>query len=251
MCSVKTYAHTYGCSDVQDVRQLGAQHVTLHIKSMVGDLLPSSGYGVDLHAAHRPVSRRSLSVSKHCASWWHPFRPSAIRRTPSGSSWFRSCQSDSLCRRALACALVEPTAAIHRIQLFAVAASQAGFSMRLLDNTHHKDELWRLGVRPATAFACGVDFLLRIRPQALAPHQAALQVSYPAKVCCPHSAHGRARCCAVRSHHLCAYLRSDHVITIICRVLRCAWLPGAQRQQRAEDRHPDPRRRPHPRQGAA
>ena len=85
---------------------------------------------------------------------------------------------------------MEPTAAIHRTQPFAVAASQAGFSMRLLDNPHHKDELWRLGVRPATAFACGVDFLLRIRPQALAPHQAALQVSYPANVCCPHSAHG-------------------------------------------------------------
>ena len=61
-----------------------------------------------------------------------------------------------------------------------LAASQAGFSMRLLDNPHHKDELWRLGVRPGTAFACGIDFLLRIRPQALAPHKAALQVVFRA-----------------------------------------------------------------------
>jgi hypothetical protein len=70
--------------------------------------------------------------------------------------------------------------------------------MRLLDNPHHKDELWRLGVRPATAFACGIDFLLRIRPQALAPHHAALEVTFPpAHVCRTHTAHARGTlpCC--------------------------------------------------------
>jgi hypothetical protein len=46
---------------VQDVRQLGAQHVTLHIKSMVGDVLPGLVYGADLHAAQCPVNRRVLS----------------------------------------------------------------------------------------------------------------------------------------------------------------------------------------------
>ena len=52
--------------------------------------------------------------------------------------------------------------------------------MRLLDNPYHKDELWRLGVRPGTAFACGIEFLLRIRPEALEPHAAALEVVFRA-----------------------------------------------------------------------
>ncbi len=44
-----------------------------------------------------------------------------------------------------------------------------GYTMLLLDNVHHTEELHQMGVNPATAFACGVDFLLRIRPEALAP----------------------------------------------------------------------------------
>jgi len=46
----------------------------------------------------------------------------------------------------------------------------------MLNNTHHKEELFRLGLRPGTVFACGIDFLLRLRPEALAPFQAELQV---------------------------------------------------------------------------
>ena len=66
--------------------------------------------------------------------------------------------------------------------------------MRLLDNPHHKDELWRLGVRPATAFACGIDFLLRIRPQALAPHHAALEVT-PLHTCVVPTVRTPGACC--------------------------------------------------------
>lgn len=83
--------------------------------------------------------------------------------------------------------------------------------MRLLDNPHHKDELWRLGVRPGTAFACGIDFLLRIRPEALEPHAAVLQVVVLPTTGAVVAVHMlqqcmRARRCVSRCQRLCMYL---------------------------------------------
>ncbi len=54
-------------------------------------------------------------------------------------------------------------------------STQVGSLADMLDNPQHKDELFRLGLRPGTVFACGIDFLLRLRPEALAPFQAELQ----------------------------------------------------------------------------
>jgi len=54
--------------------------------------------------------------------------------------------------------------------------SYVGSITEMLDNPHHKDELYRWGLRPGTMFACGVDFLLRLRPEALAPFQDELRV---------------------------------------------------------------------------
>lgn len=54
-------------------------------------------------------------------------------------------------------------------------STQVGSLADMLDNPHHKDELFHLGLRPGTIFACGIDFLLRLRPEALAPFQAELQ----------------------------------------------------------------------------
>lgn len=54
-------------------------------------------------------------------------------------------------------------------------STQVGSLADMLDNPHHKDELLRLGLRPSTVFACGIDFLLALRPEALAPFQAELQ----------------------------------------------------------------------------
>ena len=45
-----------------------------------------------------------------------------------------------------------------------------GYTWPLLDNTHHKEELRAMGLHPSNAFACAVDFLFRIRPEALEPH---------------------------------------------------------------------------------
>lgn len=47
--------------------------------------------------------------------------------------------------------------------------SWVGHIMLLLDNPYHKEELYRLGITPATAFPCAVKFLLRLRPAVLAP----------------------------------------------------------------------------------
>ena len=56
-----THSHTSGHLNVQDVRQLGARHVTVHVRSMVGDMLPRLGCAAELLAAmHRPVTRRLL-----------------------------------------------------------------------------------------------------------------------------------------------------------------------------------------------
>lgn len=57
-------------------------------------------------------------------------------------------------------------------------ATYVGSVTEMLDNPHHKDELFRWGLRPGTMFACGVDFLLRLRPEALAPFQNEFQVSF-------------------------------------------------------------------------
>lgn len=57
-------------------------------------------------------------------------------------------------------------------------SSFLGLVLPLLDNPHHKAELFSMGLHPANAFACGIDFLLRLRPEALAPFEKEFQARF-------------------------------------------------------------------------
>lgn len=75
-----THSHTSGQLDVQDVRQLGAQHVTVHVSSMVGDTLPRLGCGAELLAMQQTVTRRLLSQQSSSVRWLR-VRPASTDRT--------------------------------------------------------------------------------------------------------------------------------------------------------------------------
>jgi hypothetical protein len=44
-----------------------------------------------------------------------------------------------------------------------------GKTIRLFENSHHTNKLTRLGLEPATAFGCAINYLLKPKPEIFLP----------------------------------------------------------------------------------
>ncbi len=57
---------------------------------------------------------------------------------------------------------------LHALPVVTASPRRAGVTVTLFQNIHHQRELYRMGLRPSTAFGCIYNYLLFPKPETLA-----------------------------------------------------------------------------------